>query len=389
MASKLGWVIGLSFGLLPVSNAIADLDVCDSLGLSGLTISADNNCLRIEGGVNYDFDFGERPNCPTPATNCGGSSLDFGNGMMLSGFRLTTEGGLTFSAPSPLGLLETGSPTVTTPAYDTDVYYSGFKVGVGLDARLHTDWFTPMDLGVDLSFGQLTGKGNGGSVDFTDGLGVPSVGLIDGAWAPGNQWVSDTDILINRTFGTLDKSAKIPLFGGQHQFGMHDTVYTGYGIVGSRFGMLRETQDIDIVTSQGTVTYDTTLNGGFGGMYLGLGIDKAMLLPNSDLILAMSFFLTGGFDYHHYSITDSVGGTFAAPSTNTFTSSDTVPTVRIGGDVSVGKNGFQAGIGGSVNWGVDPALHVIRPISNVNTTPYVDVTQLMSAEVHAGFRVRF
>jgi hypothetical protein len=37
---------------------LTSLDVCDSLGLSGLTISSDTNCLQISGGVEYEFRWG-------------------------------------------------------------------------------------------------------------------------------------------------------------------------------------------------------------------------------------------------------------------------------------------------------------------------------------------
>lgn len=37
---------------------LTSLDVCDELGLSGLTISSDTNCLQISGEVKYDFSFG-------------------------------------------------------------------------------------------------------------------------------------------------------------------------------------------------------------------------------------------------------------------------------------------------------------------------------------------
>jgi hypothetical protein len=38
---------------------MTSLDVCDSLGLSGLTISSDTNCLQITGGVSYMFAWGD------------------------------------------------------------------------------------------------------------------------------------------------------------------------------------------------------------------------------------------------------------------------------------------------------------------------------------------
>jgi hypothetical protein len=37
---------------------MTSLDVCDALGLSGLTISSDTDCLALSGGVSYMFDWG-------------------------------------------------------------------------------------------------------------------------------------------------------------------------------------------------------------------------------------------------------------------------------------------------------------------------------------------
>jgi hypothetical protein len=45
---------------------LTSLDVCDDLGLSGLTISSDTNCLQISGSVAYTFEYG---NWNGPATN--------------------------------------------------------------------------------------------------------------------------------------------------------------------------------------------------------------------------------------------------------------------------------------------------------------------------------
>ncbi|MEO8756605.1 MAG: hypothetical protein ABI398_02470, partial [Devosia sp.] len=38
---------------------VTSLDVCDELGLSGLTISSDDNCLVITGGVTFEYDWGD------------------------------------------------------------------------------------------------------------------------------------------------------------------------------------------------------------------------------------------------------------------------------------------------------------------------------------------
>src|SRR5690348_11030714 len=38
---------------------VTSLDVCDELGLSGLTISSDDNCLVITGGVTFEYGLGD------------------------------------------------------------------------------------------------------------------------------------------------------------------------------------------------------------------------------------------------------------------------------------------------------------------------------------------
>jgi hypothetical protein len=38
---------------------LTSLDICDSLGISGLTISSSDNCLQITGGVTYEFNWGD------------------------------------------------------------------------------------------------------------------------------------------------------------------------------------------------------------------------------------------------------------------------------------------------------------------------------------------
>ncbi len=61
---------------------LTSLDVCDALGLSGLTISSDTNCLQITGEVKYKFVWGDYKtdtfNVATPAD--GGLTWIGGNG---------------------------------------------------------------------------------------------------------------------------------------------------------------------------------------------------------------------------------------------------------------------------------------------------------------------
>lgn len=45
---------------------VTSLDVCDELGLSGLTISSDDNCLVITGGVTVEYSYGDYSAIATP-----------------------------------------------------------------------------------------------------------------------------------------------------------------------------------------------------------------------------------------------------------------------------------------------------------------------------------
>ncbi|SMQ62603.1 hypothetical protein SAMN06295905_0691 [Devosia lucknowensis] len=56
---------------------LTSLDVCDSLGISGLTISSSDNCLQITGGVSYEFNWGDfNGSANTIASNAGGLAAD-------------------------------------------------------------------------------------------------------------------------------------------------------------------------------------------------------------------------------------------------------------------------------------------------------------------------
>ena len=59
---------------------VTSLDVCDELGLSGLTISSDDNCLQISGGVTFEYDYGNYQDVTYVTTNLGSSNTINNNG---------------------------------------------------------------------------------------------------------------------------------------------------------------------------------------------------------------------------------------------------------------------------------------------------------------------
>jgi hypothetical protein len=64
---------------------VTSLDICDELGLSGLTISSDDNCLVITGGVTFEYNIGDYAPADTVVAfdRTGGTfdSIDNGGGL--------------------------------------------------------------------------------------------------------------------------------------------------------------------------------------------------------------------------------------------------------------------------------------------------------------------
>lgn len=65
---------GLTTGAFAADPAqvLTTLDLCDALGLTGLTVSSDNNCLQISGEVKYEFVWGDYRGAEAIATVGGG-----------------------------------------------------------------------------------------------------------------------------------------------------------------------------------------------------------------------------------------------------------------------------------------------------------------------------
>ena len=70
---------GLSTGAFAADlGVLTSLDVCDQLGLSGLTISSETNCLQITGGVDYRFRTGDYRGLRSIASTYDGTFDDIG-----------------------------------------------------------------------------------------------------------------------------------------------------------------------------------------------------------------------------------------------------------------------------------------------------------------------
>lgn len=90
---------GLSTGAFAADpvDVLTSLDVCDALGLSGLTISSDTNCLQITGEVKYTFTWGDYKGdddgVPDGAgTDVGGDAIVVVTGDDSKGFGIPQDG---------------------------------------------------------------------------------------------------------------------------------------------------------------------------------------------------------------------------------------------------------------------------------------------------------
>ncbi|SFZ81287.1 hypothetical protein SAMN02983003_0416 [Devosia enhydra] len=93
---------GLSTGAFAADlGVLTSLDVCDALGISGLTLSSDSNCLSITGGVSYEFTWGDYG---------GDTTVYFGNigrgntNVITGGSRYLGDDGPDFDEDADLGL---------------------------------------------------------------------------------------------------------------------------------------------------------------------------------------------------------------------------------------------------------------------------------------------
>ena len=89
---------------------LTSLDVCDSLGISGLTISSDTNCLQISGGVKYEFYWGDYKDEPIIGT-VGLTDSILGGGLGSGNINIIGAGSGPYNADSGLGDLDWRSKT--------------------------------------------------------------------------------------------------------------------------------------------------------------------------------------------------------------------------------------------------------------------------------------
>ncbi|HVY52040.1 MAG TPA: hypothetical protein VHA07_10845, partial [Devosia sp.] len=120
---------------------VTSLDVCDELGLSGLTISSDDNCLVITGNVNFEYDWG-----------------DYDPGRIYGTFQNNTGNNFTVLDPTQNGLNSNGGD---------------------VDAWLKFVGTADSDFGPASATIKLISEDNTGTKDWTVGIDEAWVGIGD------------------------------------------------------------------------------------------------------------------------------------------------------------------------------------------------------------------
>ncbi len=212
---------------------MTSLDVCDALGLSGLTISSDTDCLQITGGVSYSFTWGDY--------KAGTGTLAGGQGLVVTGDDTTripqpgTTLGFGSNAPLPAaGTRQDWDSQMTAWLQLVGTADSDFgpaKVVIHMESEQYRHsadgfgWFDGGDTG-----GVTTNVGNGeynaGGVPHASALGPSGTVVFDQAYVS----VGDTTVLTaGKTGSVADVADDTPL----SYLGLFNSDNVGTGVLWS------------------------------------------------------------------------------------------------------------------------------------------------------------
>jgi hypothetical protein len=318
-------------------------NLCDALGLSGLTISSDTNCLQITGSVQYEFLWGDYD----------GRS---GNAQQLTdilhgGTSISAVPYFVYQTPTFLGWGVTEQPlgTLLNPAFDVGSSHQGFGATIGIDPGF--DFGMVRIDGLNFNVERTTAHATGGGMQFLNGFGVSSVGNTPGVYIGFPTDVISYDYQSLRTFAGFDAQFGVPLIaatGGTTPF----VLSLDFGV---NAGAFSQTDNMVINTSTplfgvnagSTIIYDTALNGTTFGGTVGLGIEGLIFQEMYD---------PGPFDDSGPIDTVNVVEDFLNGQGNTGPLGTFVPT--FGANVFIGYNTFNTrgefavnaqGLGGALN----------------------------------------
>ena len=86
---------------------------------------------------------------------------------------------------------------------------SGYRIGLGLDATLSIDKFSPLKVSTGFEYGQLSGTGTASDVMLPN-FGVTSVGVTPGVFVNSPTDVLNANFMIDRSFAALSAHADPP-----------------------------------------------------------------------------------------------------------------------------------------------------------------------------------
>lgn len=321
--------------------------------------------------------------------------------LAFSGIQLNIDPGVTFTAPYIRSYLESDLGSgLETNVLDLDVASSGFKLGLGFDAKLHYQNFQPFDVRYNVEFGSSHGTGSVENVPFANDIGLPNVGngMDIGDYAGGPHNVDWANLTVDRTFASIDKGLGIPLTGGQFDLGVGDGIGVNWdldAILGVRAGYQTEMQRFKAQISNGAVSdveYNTDIMGGFFGAYAGLGLDKTFDLPNTNFDLVEEINFAVGLAHYSFNVHDQLeaSGGLNASQSHDGSVSGTIPTFALGKGLGIDTGNFTASVGGAIEYGYNVGVSLDRPISNdLMTSVRYNLEPQIDWSVHLKTNFRF
>jgi hypothetical protein len=339
----------------PDENLVAGADgegrkVCDALGLSGLTISSDNNCLQIGGAVTYEFNWGG---------DAADTGSDLSGGASFWDFSVNFQPSLNFGGMHTRGAFATETPTpeLVVPGYTFETSFQGAGVEAELSAKLPLGGI-PIGVNVGLELNSASASSSATDVALPEGFGVPGVGPVSGAFI---NWPTDMlqfDYTAERQQTSAFFEAELPFAGGTFAALDHQAAFRLNGLVGVKGGFFSQHETIEATTStpafglnaEATSIYDTDFSGSFSGFYAGLSLDKNIPFGDDGLSVQETFSFAAGYSMYRLNIEDRVLMTgLGDPDTilddgNSYSVDGGIPTLELSASIGVGGTNWMAGI---------------------------------------------
>lgn len=368
-------------------------DVCDALGLSGLTISSDDNCRGIENYSPFFWGAAPKADAAKPQLTDG---LDFWN------FGANFQPSLTFGGMQTRGAFatETPAPELVVPGYNFDTSYQGSGIKAELFGSLSIGGF-PISLKAGIGFDNATAATSASDVAFPEGFGIPGVGAVSGAFINSPTDMVQFDFTAQRQQISAFFEAGFPITEGQFMLADMAAGYRVGGLVGIRGGSFTQHEMTTAVTSSpafptpgATSTYETDFTGGFGGLYAGVSLDKNIPFGDDGLSVQEMFSLAAGYDMYRLDITDRVVATglagfggFGLNDTNSFSYSGGIPTLKLDASIGVGTANWMAGIYTGLSVGKTALISYERLDDGQN--PHTSLAPELGFSIGVNFTGRF